>query len=318
MVIFVLVLGIVFALIIAKVLLSFKKGSTLSIGREEDFLTPKEIALSRLRSEDSRRKYGDAYRLWGDTPLTFSNIIKFIADGRDRGLSPSTLNGRLAAVKQLAKYEETLASDERARILGIRGDSASRVRLGRWLSTDQTAQLLAAPPADTLRGKRDRALLACLVGVALRRTELVKMTFAHLGMVQGRWVFADFTGKGRKIRSAPIPQFAAERLIEWTTAAGIKEGALWRKVHGADTVSEESISADHVHTIVSAAGREIGISLAPHDLRRTSAHLSLEGGADIHQVQHVLGHSSIATTERYLNRKLETRLGFAACDQINL
>ena len=251
-------------------------------------------------------------------PLTFENVISFVAEARDRGLSPATINKELAALKQVAKYTQSITAEERGRILGIRGDAASRVRLGRWLSSDQTSQLLNSPPAETLHGKRDRALLACLVGVALRRSELVAMQFRHLSLMGGRWVFTDFAGKGRKIRSAPIPAFAADRLMEWTTSAGITTGPLWRKIHGAHTVSDDAISADHVHTIVAAAGKAIGVPLAPHDLRRTSAHLSLEGGADIHQVQQVLGHSSIATTERYLNRKLETRLGFAACDQIHL
>ena len=82
----------------------------------------------------------------------------------------------------------------------------------------------------TNEGKRDRAILAVLVGCALRRSELAALQCAHIQQRDGRWVFIDLVGKGKRIRTVPIPPFVKVAVDDWTAAAGLSEGPLFRRV----------------------------------------------------------------------------------------
>jgi site-specific recombinase XerD len=93
-----------------------------------------------------------------------------------KNLAPSTINVRLAAVRRLA-YEASdtglLSPDLAAGIRRVKGAKRLGVRIGNWLTVDQSKTLLGEPPSGSLRGKRDRAILALLIGCGLRRAELV-------------------------------------------------------------------------------------------------------------------------------------------------
>ena len=92
-----------------------------------------------------------------------------------KNLAPSTINVRLAAVRRLA-YEASdcglLSPDLAAGIRRVKGAKRLGVRIGNWLTLDQSRTLIRESPSDSLRGKRDRAILALLVGCGLRRAEL--------------------------------------------------------------------------------------------------------------------------------------------------
>jgi hypothetical protein len=109
---------------------------------------------------------------------------------------------------------------------------------------EQARDLLAQPALDTIEGKRDRAILAVLLGCALRRSELAALECAHIQQRDGRWVFVDLVGKGKKIRTVPIPPFVKVAIDDWTAAAGLSEGPLvpasaLPKISGKDPGSAE-------------------------------------------------------------------------------
>lgn len=78
------------------------------------------------------------------------------------------------------------------------------------------------------------------------------------------------------------------------------------------------LSPQGVFYVVQRASKRAGFDIAPHDLRRTHAKLSREGGAPIEQISRVLGHASVQTTEIYLGSALELRLGKSSPDHIQL
>jgi site-specific recombinase XerD len=78
------------------------------------------------------------------------------------------------------------------------------LRIGNWLTVDQSKTLLGRPPADDLRGKRDRAILALLIGFGLRRAELVGLGTQDFQVREERWVIADLIGTGKHIRTVPV------------------------------------------------------------------------------------------------------------------
>lgn len=268
--------------------------------------------LLALNSPHSRARYAAVWREY-DRELTAEGVQAYIAEWREAGAAPATVNLKLAAMKCRARAEAP--PDEVARIEAIKGIPMHGVRMGSWLSLEQVNQLLAVPGAG-LAVDRNRAILAMLVGTALRRAELVSLRTDHLQTLNGRLCIVDMVGKGRRVRTVPLPAWCAGHLATWLDAAGIAAGLVWRRVYKG-AVAEEGLSADHIHAIVKAAGVRIGMPrLAPHDLRRSFAQLSRAGKAPLEQISLTLGHSSLRTTERYLGGKLD--LENPACDAIKI
>ncbi|MGI8960534.1 MAG: tyrosine-type recombinase/integrase [Bryobacteraceae bacterium] len=79
--------------------------------------------------------------------------------------------------------------------------------MGNWLTAEQSKNLLAAFESTTLRGKRDYAIVAVLIGCGLRRAELATVSVQDLQQREEHWVFADLIGKGGHVRTTPIPQW---------------------------------------------------------------------------------------------------------------
>ena len=96
------------------------------------------------------------------------------------------------------------------------------VRVGNWLTGDQSRTLLGEP-SDSLRGKRDRAILALLIGCGLRRAELVGLGTEDFQVREEHRVIADLIGKGRHIRTVPVPTWTKRAVDECMTAAGINK-----------------------------------------------------------------------------------------------
>ena len=108
----------------------------------------------------------------------------------------------------------------------IRGEKQQGVRAGNWLMKDQANALLNAPDPTTLKGKRDRALLALLIGCGLRRAELLALEVDQIQQREGRWVVPDLVGKGKRIRTVPVPAAVKARIDEWLKAAEIDKGKI--------------------------------------------------------------------------------------------
>jgi len=285
------------------------------------------LATDGLDSPHSRRAYERAvldFLAWwagqGRPALSKAVVQSYRAHLVDAGLAPATVNLRLAAIRKLATEaadnaltDPTLAQGV-ARVKGVR---TAGTRTGNWLTREEAQELLQAPNLTRLKGLRDRAILAVLLGCGLRRSEVAALTFDHIQQREGRWVIVDLVGKGARVRTVPMPSWTKAAIDEWATAAAIESGCVFRPVRKDDALSGESLSAQAVADVVRAYGRELGHDrLAAHDLRRTFAKLAHNGGGDLAQIGLSLGHASIRTTERYLG--LEQDLTDAPCDHIGL
>ena len=106
----------------------------------------------------------------------------------------------------------------------------------------------------------------------------------------------------------PLPNWVKRRIDEWTSASGISTGRLFRSVNKSGLVWGTGVTEKVVWYIVKNFARTIGIEkLAPHDLRRTCARLCHLSGGELEQIQFLLGHVSVQTTERYLGCKQRIR-----------
>lgn len=81
-----------------------------------------------------------------------------------------------------------------------------------------------------MRAKRDYAMLAMLFGCRFRRSELVGLALDDIQMRQGHWAVVDLIGKGGHIRTVPVPEWVKAALDQWTQAAGVSEGKVFRAV----------------------------------------------------------------------------------------
>jgi site-specific recombinase XerD len=98
-----------------------------------------------------------------------------------------------------------IGSEEAASLTDIPNIRQQGTRLGNWLTREQAKELLAVPDGSTLKGKRDYAILALLVGCALRRHELANLSIEEIQLRENRWVIADLRGKGGRVRTVAVP-----------------------------------------------------------------------------------------------------------------
>jgi integrase/recombinase XerD len=164
--------------------------------------------------------------------------------------------------------------------------------------------LLNAPDVSTVKGLRDRAILAVLLGCGLRRSEVAALTFTHIQQRDGRWCIMDLLGKHGRVRTAPMPNWVKLAIDALTTVAGIADGHVFRPVNRADQVGRAGLGEKVVWQLIKAYAETAGVpGIAPHDLRRTCAKLCRAAGGELEQIQLLLGHASVQTTERYLGTK---------------
>ena len=286
-----------------------------------------EMVLDSLDSPHSKRAYKRAltdfmtwYRQTGQTRLGKATVNRYRKHLLDQGMGHSSVNLRLSSIRKLAAEAAdnglltAQAANGIARVKGVRQEGT---RTGNWLDKGQAEALLDAPPRDTLKGKRDRAMLAVLIGCALRRAELAGLTFEHIQQRDGRWVILDLVGKRGRVRTVPMPSWCKALIDRWTEAAEIENGIVFRPVNKGDHLAGESMTAQAIYATVKRYAEALSLeNLAVHDLRRTHAKLAHKGGAPIDQIQLSLGHASIKTTEVYLG--VEQDLTDAPCDRLGL
>jgi len=286
----------------------------------------KALALGGLSSAHSRRAYSqalDEFQGWcrAQSAGAFdkATVQRYRAALEARGLAPSSINIQLSAIRKLAAEasdNQLLAPEIAAAIGRVKGAKRHGTRTGNWLTQAQAERILALPDRRTTKGKRDRALLCLLLGCGLRREELALLSVEHIQQRDARWVLVDLVGKGRRIRTVPMPAWAKVAIDEWIAVATISSGRLLRAVNKGGRITGDGMTAQSVFEVVERYGGRIGVPIAPHDLRRTFAKLAHKGHAALEQIQISLGHASVQTTERYLG--IEQDLNDAPCDHLGL
>lgn len=280
----------------------------------------KALVLDTM-SERSRRDYDRAltdfvtwYQATGQPALTKAAVQAHVSALKAKGVTDSSINQRLAAIRKLAleAVDNELISESTAQaIQRVPNIKRQGQKLGNWLTKDQAAAMLAAPDAGTLKGLRDRAILSVMLGAGLRRDEVVSLHVAHLQQREARWVILDLLGKHNRTRTVPIASWVKVAIDKWTHAAGIRDGALFRPVLKGGRLQAGAMNAQAIWDVVQQYAPVE--RLAPHDLRRTFAKLADAGGASLVQIQKTLGHASVQTTERYIGSDLDLKNAPSDC-----
>lgn len=284
------------------------------------------MVTDAVTSEHTKRAYTRAltdfvawYQEAWQGGLSKAAVNAHVVALRSSGVSASSINQRLTAIRKLASEAadngliDYATAQAIAKAEGVRSEGK---RLGNWLSKQDAQRLLDAPEPSTVKGVRDRAILAVLLGCGLRREECASLTVEHIQQREGRWVIVDLVGKRNKMRSVPMPSFAKAAVDAWCKAAGISSGALFLSIRRGGKIQADGMTSQAVRDVVAEYSKQIGLTVAPHDLRRSFAKLAHKGGSTIDQIQLSLGHNSVQTTERYLG--VDQDLHSAPCDMLGL
>lgn len=283
-------------------------------------------------SERSRRDYArallntsgrsvDGFLPWlrsTGRQLNKASVMAYVSHMKEEGVTPSSINQRLAAIRKLAKEAaDNDAIDEStaqaiARVPNIKRQGR---KLGNWLSKEQAEDMINSPDVTTTKGLRDRAILAVAIGCGLRREELATLRKSDFQQREGRWVILDLEGKHGRTRTVPVASWVKHIVDVWTREQVIRgDEYLFPPMRKGGHVLDGHMTPQAVWDVVSMYSPVD--KLAPHDLRRTFAKLAHKAGAPIEQIQQSLGHASIQTTERYLGVDLD--LHNAPSDYIKL
>ena len=147
-------------------------------------------------------------------------------------------------------------------------------------------------------------MLGLLLGCGLRRSEVVGLRLDQLQLREGHWVIVDLVGKGGRIRTVPVPAWCKALVDCWIRHSDVREGRVFRRILKNGTRRDDGVTANVVWYAVKRCARQAGIeNLAPHDLRRSCARLCHGCGGELEQIQFLLGHASVQTTERYIGCK---------------
>ncbi len=241
--------------------------------------------------------------------ITRAHVIAWRKELEELLLSPASIRRKLSALGALFDFLCDNNAIAHNPVNGVkRPKEGANEGKTSALSDAQAKRLLDAPDGATLKGKRDRAILAVLLYHALRRAELCSVYVEDYALRRGVPTLA-VHGKGGKIRYLPVHPAAVRCIEEYLDAGGHRadlSGALFRPVKSRTGNLENAISGTAIYgSIVKHYAEAAGIPLTairPHGLRATAATNALEHGADIAKVQEWLGHSNISTTRLYDKR----------------
>lgn len=205
-----------------------------------DLEQAKAAVVGSLPSLGSQREYCrsiNEFVAWycSEPRLSFNKtvVIRFRMHLEERHLAPATINLRLAAVRRLA-YEAAdsglLSPELAAGIRRVKGAKKLGVRLGNWLTQEEARALWQLPDARTLRGARDRAMLAVLLGCGLRRRELTELALIDIQRREDHWAVVNLIGKGGHVRTVPMPDWVKQQIDDWCKLSSVWTGKIFRCV----------------------------------------------------------------------------------------
>ena len=242
--------------------------------------------------------------------VTRAHVIAWRKQLEERALAGATVRGKLAALSSLFEHLCDVNAVTHNPVKGVKRPKVETYE-GKTpaLGDHQARALLDAPEVETVKGKRDRAILSVLLFHALRREELCKLKVKDITERRGVKYFR-VHGKGGKLRYIPCHSGTLERIDDYLALLGHTDdagGALFRPTKSKGSTLDDAITPDGVYRMIRAYAAKAKISgverFGAHAMRATAATNALDHGADIAKVQEMLGHANIQTTRIYDRRK---------------
>lgn len=246
-----------------------------------------------MRDTNAFTEFLNTYAVTAFTMVTRDDIIKYLGHLKSRGYASSSMCRALIAIKVLFRFlkrEGYIPTN-----IALTLDSPKLWQLiPEVLTSSEVERLLAIPDADTEQGSRDRAILEVLYACGLRVSELCSLNICDVSDVHLKVM-----GKGRKERVVPI----GKKAIDAINAYHFYRDKYDSEAEKALFVNSKGKRIDRmmVWQRVKAYAKAAGITknISPHTLRHSFATHLLDNGAELRVIQEMLGHASIASTDRY-------------------
>lgn len=273
----------------------------------EDFTSA--ILLEKGQSGKTSESYGRDLRIFAAylrrrqitdaTGVKRDDIVDFLANEREKGMSGSTRRRRLAAIRMFFRYlkERRRVSSDPSELMD---PPKKALVLPRVISEEEVFRMLDEVKGEDARDIRDRAMLEVMYGCGLRVSELCALRRED---IIGDGELLRILGKGAKERIVPIGSAAGRALTAYFEGAreSFARGDLAEQ-HVFLTRLGRPFTRQGVFKIIRERATAVGIAadrISPHVLRHCFASHMLEHGADIRTIQELLGHADIGTTQVY-------------------
>ena len=264
--------------------------------RDERNLSPETLRAYRNDLEQLRI-FSKVEHLLELADVDVYHVRRYLAHLNSKGYSKTTVVRKLAAIRGYFRFLNREGLADRNPFLDVRTPRVEKT-LPHFLTIPEIVSLIETPTTHTTRGLRDRAILETLYSTGLRVSELIGLDWDDVDMEQQ---LVRARGKGRKERIVPIGSHAVESLkhyrralpSEWLTPG--ETAPLFFNRFG-NRISDRSI-----RKILDKYIKEAGLhhKTSPHTLRHSFATHLLDGGANLREVQELLGHKNLATTQIY-------------------
>ncbi len=271
----------------------------------------KEVVNDFIRYCDTERSYSphtltsyenDIEEFFSLTQKDYKDIIsddvrRYVEYLYDNDRERTTINRKLSALRRFFRFllrEGMVQENPASEVKSARRNR----RLPQFLTAEEMKELLGCLGGESLKDKRDRAILELLYATGIRVGELVSLMVRDVDMRSRR---LKVSGKGGK-----------ERVIPFTKTAGdLMEGSLYARPEGDEglflSVNGNRLHERDVRRIVDSCVKKAAITkrISPHKIRHSFATHLLENGADLRSVQELLGHESLSTTQIYTHVTME-------------
>lgn len=299
--------------------LTTTSNANLTIG---DIGTQAKQFIIESTSEATRKAYRSDLRIFADwcnarnfpaMPTTPETIANFLADQSSKGISPSTLNRRIAAI-QYAHEAAGMDSPTKSKLVsstlkGIRRTTGAKVEKKAAATTDKIYSMIARCNTETMQGKRDKAVLLLGFAGAFRRSELAGLELSDIAFVTDgakitiRKSKTDQEAQGQTIAIYNGRLNVVGILQDYIQAVGITEGALFRPISKSGNLRLQPISDKSIAEIVKKYAQLAGLDpdqFAGHSLRAGFITSAAEAGANLFKIMDVSRHKSVQTVKGYV------------------
>lgn len=228
-----------------------------------------------------------------------ADVVGYLLMLKEEGRTSSTINRKLASIRLYYKYllaEGVIKENPAVNIKTVKSEK----REIEYLTIEEVDRLLSLPD-DSLKGKRDRAILEMLYATGIRVSEIVNVKVQDINIRMG---FVSLTGEQSKARIVPLgrpAKVALEEYIYDVRKAFVRkdssEDALFVNYHGG------KLTRQGLWKIIKEYAKKADIEskITPQTLRHSFAVHMVQNGADLKSLQELLGHEDIAATEIYLS-----------------
>ena len=270
-----------------------------------DFLKDKSAKTTRTEYGKDLRQF---FMFLSDEPITqlvaeflsldqfeaIALVLKYKASMTERGLKESTINRRLAAIKSMVNFARKLGKCS-YNLADIKGEKVQLYRDTKGVSKEVYKKLLDVPDRETLKGKRDYAILRLLWGNALRRNEAIQSDIKDFDP-EARTLAILGKGKGSQKETITLSLATVEALQDWLFARSEPDInqplfiALDRSSYG------HRMSGTAVYKVIQDVASKAGLSkhLSPHRIRHSAITAALDAtGGDVRSVQKLSRHADI-------------------------